>query len=264
MNSILSKIKYQYKDFLFNLRIFPLATVVSYYYRSYLIKRKFVDVNIKKKELGNIAIKIRCRNGIDKNVLYYSFFCNYHLTKSIHLNKANPVILDLGSNIGCTIIDIKLKYPGAIVYGYEMDIENYELAISNCSNFTNVHLFNKAVWINNDTITYNNNDHADAYSINTLSTEGSVVACQTIENILDENKIERVDFLKMDIEGAEVSILNELNLSWLDKICSFNIEFHNIDEEELGYYFRILTDKGFNVWKSILHWSAIEGIKQKF
>ena len=65
----------------------------------------------------------------------------------------------------------------------------------------------------------------------------------------------------MDIEGAEINILNDTDLSWLNFVLSFNIEFHNISETELNFYVDKLTNIGFRVWKSKSHWNAIEGVK---
>jgi FkbM family methyltransferase len=264
MNDLLSKIKYQYHDFIFNFGIFPFKILIKYYFYSYFLGKKIVTVRIKTKELNKIQIKIRCRNGVDRKVLYYVFFQKFHIVNSINLKREDPVILDLGSNIGCTIIDLKLRYPGSVIFGYEMDVDNYNLAVANCRNFSDVHLFNKAVWTKKDMISYNKNDPSDAYSISAEpGHKSSKVACLTMADILKENKIEWIDFLKMDIEGAEINILKETDISWLNSVLAFNIEFHHIAAAELNEYIQLLTMKGFSVWKSKKHWNAIEGIKEQ-
>ena len=263
MTSLLSKLKYQYNDFKFNKKIFSVNTLMKYYAYSYLLRKAFVKVSVKKNELNRTTIKIRCRNGVDRQVIYYVFFQKFHFTPSVYLNKRRPVILDIGSNIGCTIIDFKIKYPDSIVYGYEMDVDNYDLAVVNCLPFADVHLFNKAVWIKKGKISYNKNDQTDAYSIHSPgNVKNNEVDCISIMDIIKGNNIETVDILKMDIEGAEVSIFNETDLSWLDKVLSLNIEFHNVSEIELERYIQLLKGRGFNASKSQKHWSAIEAIKE--
>lgn len=262
MFNLISKIKYQYQDFKFNQKLFSLPVLVKYYFHSYFLQKKFITVKIKSAALLSNHIHIRCRNGIDRKVLFYVFFQNFHLTPSKYLNKKSPVIVDLGSNIGCTIIDFKLRFPESKVFGFEMDIDNYKLAIANCSNFSNVHLFNKAVWIKRGTISYNKNSQTDAYSIQTSGNkDNQEVDCLSITDIINENDIENVDFLKMDIEGAEVNIFKETDLSWLDKVLSLNIEFHNLSEVELEKYVQLLKTRGFIAWKSMQHWSSIEAIR---
>ena len=224
MSRLLNKLGYQFNDFIFNVHLFPMGMVVKYYYHSYFLKKKYIELNIKKKEFNNIYLKIRCRNGIDRKVLHYVFFDKFHHTPSVYLNKKSPVIVDLGSNIGCTIVDLKVRYPDAVIFGYEMDLENYNLAINNCSNFSKVHLFNKAVWIKNDVIKYNKTMHSDSYSITSeKDSKGILVDCVCMATIIKENSLENIDFLKMDIEGAEINILNDTDLSWLNFVLSFNI-----------------------------------------
>ena len=262
MSRLIGKIKYQYHDLVLNARLFRWMGVFRYYYYSYVLRKEFATIKLKAKEFEQVQIKIRCRNGVDRKVLEYVFNQKYHTTNEVFSNKLNPVILDLGSNIGCTILDFKLRYPGSIVYGYEMDIDNYKLAENNTRNLTGVYLFNKAVWLKKGRINYSKNNTTDAYSIvDSLVNSKINVDCLSMSDILKDNDIQQVDFLKMDIEGAEVPILNDIELLWLNKILAFNIEFHHISEDDLNGFIDLLTHKGFKVNKSLKHWSAIEGVR---
>jgi len=263
MTKLVSKIKYQYHDLILNARLFSWMDVLKYYYYSYFLRKEFITVKLKAKELNKVKLQIRCRNGVDRNVLNYVFNQKYHITNEPFLNKQNPVILDLGSNIGCTVLDFKLRYPGSIIYGFEMDLDNYNLAMTNCKGFSNVYLFNQAVWIKKDTIVYDKSNQPDAYSIiNVQNSKKSLsVASLSISDIINENNIGSIDFLKMDIEGAEIDILNEDDLSWLTLVHSFNIEFHHISDSMLEKYIPLLSAYGFNVSKSKYHWSALIGTR---
>lgn len=59
----------------------------------------------------------------------YVFHDQYHLAPGRLPDR--PVILDLGSNIGCTIVHYKYLYGGSRIIGVEMDEGNYELAKRN-------------------------------------------------------------------------------------------------------------------------------------
>ena len=48
----------------------------------------------------------------------------------------------------------------------------------------------------------------------------------TIEEIMDEFAMAKVDFLKMDIEGAEFAIFHD-SLTWLDRVDNLAMEVHN-------------------------------------
>lgn len=263
MPKFISKIKYQYHDLIFNARLFHWMGVFKYYYYSYFLRKEFITVKLKAKELNKVKIKIRCRNGVDRNVLDYVFNQKYHITDELFSYKRNPLILDLGSNIGCTILDFKLRYPDSVIYGYEMDIDNYNLALTNCKGFSNVYLFNKAVWIKKDTIVYDKSNQPDAYSITNEQNNKKPLSVGSIgiRDIIQENNIESIDYLKMDIEGAELDIINEEDLSWLKSVHSFNIEFHHISDSMLEKYIALLAAYGFNVSKSKYHWSALIGTR---
>ena len=261
---MLSKLSYHWKDFWFNTKIFPFSIVIKYYTFSYILHRKSLTVRLKKKNLQTYKWRIRCRNRIDRNVIDYVFFKQYHQSTYADIKTTAPIILDLGSNIGLTIADYKIKYPNSIIYGYEMDKENYDLAVENSRKFSNVNLFNKAVWTKKSVITYQNNDISDAYSIDVnYSAKGVQIECLSIPDILVENSIGFVDILKMDIEGAELEIFYNQNLSWLSIIKSFNIEFHHQTEEQMNKHLTLFRNYGFEAKKSLIHWNSIEGINIK-
>lgn len=260
---MLSKIKYQLNDLVFNYRLLTFRSLLIYYFYSYLFDKEFVTVKIKALKVQSVIFTIRCRNRFDRNGIHNTFFNNFHYTKSAYLDKDRPVILDLGSNIGLTVIDFKILHPNAVIYGFEMDLDNYNLALINCRKFSNIHLFNKAVWIKKGHLSYSRGVQTDAFSINDKCSEGKTeVESTTILDLIQENGIQRIDFLKMDIEGVEVDIFNDSNLEWLKSVYSLNIEFHNVSNQELNYYVELLNNNGFKAWLSLNHWSAIEAIRK--
>jgi FkbM family methyltransferase len=57
-------------------------------------------------------------------------------------------------------------------------------------------------------------------------TETITVPTRTIASLLEEIGWDHVDLIKMDIEGAEVCVLNALEPALLDRIGQLSIEFH--------------------------------------
>jgi len=151
-------------------------------------------------------------------------------------------------------------HPGAVILGYEMDPENFELAQVNCRNFDKVTIFNNAIWTEKSIVEYNKDIRTDAFSINKELHTGSGINAVSIADIINDNKLTSIDFLKMDIEGAEIEIF-KADISWLQKVLSLNIEFHNVSDVGLKRYVNLLQDNGFNAWKSKQHWCAIEAVK---
>lgn len=210
------------------------------------------------------SIMIRGKNVIDKQVIEYVFLKKYHLPPEETILSERPVILDLGSNIGSTLLDLCRRYPAAKIYGYEMDTSNYQLAVENCKAHKNIIVSNKAVWIKAGTVSYENQSRTDAFTINAEAKKdgSSDIESTTIPGIISENNLERIDYLKMDIEGAELKILDEQNIDWLERVMSLNIEFHNISESMLDHYQAKLEGKGFTTYKSANHWLSLLAYKK--
>ena len=255
-NLILQKLKWRYADFLFNLKLLQIKSVFTYYY-ALVVRKKIINIRIKKIKT---PFFIRVNNGVDRRVLEYVFEKKYHLPPKEYLLQKKSIILDLGSNIGCTIVDFKKRFPNSKVYGYEMNLENFRIAHLNVKELEGVYIYNKAIWINNGIAKYNLANSSDAHSIgNDVENNANsvLVECLTIQKVLTDNFIEKVDFLKIDIEGAENKIFKESDLSWLNNVGSLNIEFHNINKTQLLDYLKILENFGFSAYVSPIHWLSI-------
>lgn len=69
------------------------------------------------------------------------------------------------------------------------------------------------------------------------------VRAATIDELSEEHGIDRIDVVKMDIEGAEAGIMAG-NLDWLDRVGVLIIEIHR-KYVEPGPIFKALESKGF-------------------
>jgi len=85
------------------------------------------------------------------------------------------------------------------------------------------------------------------------------VKCQTIENILDNSKYKnkKIDFLNIDVEGAEMKVLETLNFEIYDPslICIEILGYRdlNIEKREIAIknnkIFKFLVDRGYKkIW----------------
>ena len=71
----------------------------------------------------------------------------------------------------------------------------------------------------------------------------------SFNDFIIENKIEKIDFLKVDCEGAEYGIFNSISNEYLSNyINKVAIEFHhNILDVKVQTLINKLQDNGFNV-----------------
>lgn len=155
-----------------------------------------------------------------------------------------PLIIDCGSNIGVTVIYFKRIYPESKILAFEADPKIAEILVENikANKINNVEVFNKAVWKNDGTLEIVP-EGADAASIYGKGKKIQVESLR-LKNILKANK--EIDFLKVDIEGAETEVIKDCNEE-LQKVKNIFIEYHSYFEfnQGLDEILSILTNNGF-------------------
>lgn len=214
-------------------------------------------IALKVKETKNH--KLYCRpHTTDAQVLWDTFYRKYHIPPT--KLKDNAVIMDLGANVGYTMAHFAFLYPNSKIYGVEMDLSNFLLAQRNISTLTNCKLIHAAVWYKNEEISYSG-DQAWGFKIDyegSTSELKTTVQAKTLDTIFKEFELDEIDYVKMDIEGAEKYIL-ENSKEWIDKIKTLKIEIHppSTIEESI----RILTENGFSCNRDTQHPSGIAAIK---
>ena len=145
----------------------------------------------------------------------------------------SKVIIDIGSNIGLSLIYFKkFSRESTQVIGVEADKKIFNIAQENLSlfKFENVILYNKAAWVE-DTVLVFNSDGADGGSVGDKATKSNgndnLVSAIDINTLL--NRFEIIDFVKMDIEGAEEKVFPHVEKN-LSKIKNIFIEYHGTSE----------------------------------
>jgi FkbM family methyltransferase len=123
--------------------------------------------------------------------------------------RAGDIVLDCGANVGVYTREA-LKNGAKLVVSIEPAPENIECLRRNFASEIaagRVILYEKGVWDKDETLVMRidpNNSAADSFIIRR---EGAVESKQlpltTVDKLVAELKLERVDFIKMDIEGAE-------------------------------------------------------------
>lgn len=133
----------------------------------------------------------------------------------------NEVIIDCGANIGgFTIQAARLVGSGGKVIAIEPDEDNYNLLLKNihANNFTNVIAVKKGAWSEKDVLTFHVGLRPGEHSFvlhddiaNQSQLKEVRIEVDTIDSMLKEQGITKVNFIKMDIEGAELEAIKGLN-----------------------------------------------------
>jgi FkbM family methyltransferase len=162
--------------------------------------------------------------------------------------KNEPFIIDCGANIGLSVIYMKHLYPNAKIIAFEPDDRNFELLHKNVSSFglTNVELRKEAIWIENTTLHF----ISEGSLMSKIQEAG--ISKNTIEvkaTRLKDLMIQPIDFLKIDIEGAEYKVLKDIEEK-LPLVKSLFLEYHGTfdQNEELNDILNTITQSGFRYY----------------
>lgn len=161
-----------------------------------------------------------------------------------------PRIIDCGSYIGTSILFFKVNYPNAVVTGFEPDEKNYDIVKSNLAawNFPDTSVVNAAIWINNDSLSFNaKGSMASRIEVGAQDEGGNkkTVKCVRLKDLL----VGEIDFLKIDIEGAEHAVLKDC-ADHLTNVKNLFVEYHGTYAEmfKLNEILDILVRNNFEYY----------------
>jgi FkbM family methyltransferase len=160
---------------------------------------------------------------------------------------ASPYILDLGANIGLSVLFFKQIYPNARIVAFEADPQIYRYLEQNVhgNGYTDVILINKAVWDSTTTLEFHP-EGADAGRVVAEGNQDTIeVAAIDVQDILREHP---ADFFKIDIEGAEEIVL-PASRDYLPHIPFIFVEYHSRPEQKQSLHkiVNLLTEYGFRI-----------------
>lgn len=156
----------------------------------------------------------------------------------------NPVIIDCGSNIGLSALYYNMEYPNANIYCIEADpgiakILSENLVANNCK----ATIIPKAAWIHNNGVTFSS-EGSDSGSVGTGD-----VNIDSLDLAEYLRGFEEIDFLKMDIEGAENTVIPHI-ANELKKVNTLFLEYHSsyTENQKLNELLSILKNAGFHYY----------------
>lgn len=159
----------------------------------------------------------------------------------------NAYILDCGAHIGLSVIYLKSICHTAYIVCFEPDKKNFNLLQKNIlsHNLKDIDARNEAVWIENTSLNFiQEGNMASKIGSNSSSNTVSVKAAR-LKDYLNR----KIDFLKLDIEGAEYKVIKDIAES-LGEVENMFIEYHgNFEQnEELLEIFEIISKAGFKFY----------------
>lgn len=211
--------------------------------------------NLKSKQVR--GFKVWYRNEKELDEIYKEKFINSEYKFKSLTN--SPFIIDCGSHIGLSILYFKSIYPDSEIIGFEPNPENFEILNRNIkeNKLTNIKTYNMALsdkvgeidlhmslkkdnpWTWGDTIIYN------------MWGDGNDDRKTKVKTVKLSSYINRnIDLLKIDIEGSEQIVLQEIE-NKLHFVREIAMEFHDtkttLKVNNFGTVKNILERNGFKI-----------------
>lgn len=181
------------------------------------------------------TVRVRCRGhrlvlrlGTSDILVLYSVFVAEDYGGEL---PAPPeTIIDAGAYVGYSAIYLAARYPGARILALEPDRSNFALLVTNVSRHGNVVPLNQALWREPGRVQLRDRGTGHwAFSLVGRTAEGrgeASVEAVTVAQLAERFSFDRIDLLKIDVEGAEKEIF-ETSGDWLGRVGAIYAELHD-------------------------------------
>jgi FkbM family methyltransferase len=144
-------------------------------------------------------------------------------------------IVDAGAYTGLSTVWSARRFPKAHIVAIEPDPENLALLRDNVAGLTAVSVVPAALWPTPGTLelvdpgsgpwAYQTRPAGEAHNTDDVPTR-AVVPTISVAQLLEAEPSHHIDLLKLDIEGAEVEVLEQA-ASWIDEVGAICLELHD-------------------------------------
>ncbi|MHA2105420.1 MAG: FkbM family methyltransferase [Candidatus Hodarchaeales archaeon] len=163
----------------------------------------------------------------------------------------DSIIVDIGANIGVYSVYASLMGKNNKIFAYEPVIDNFNVLQENIqlnNSEENIVAFNLGVSSQKEKRKLFLIDAVEHTLIEKNETQNFIeIECVSLNDIIEENNLPKIDLLKMDCEGAEYEILYNTAKENLQKIQEIRMEFHVVKDHDVHSLAKYLEENGFKV-----------------
>ena len=175
-------------------------------------------------------------NSSDVLVYLQVFFKGeYHLLNDLVL-PSKPCIMDLGANVGLFSLLCQSRWPEARIVAIEPDPENFQQLTFQFqqNNLLLADAISGGSWTRNQKLSITKTNDLLAWSFQVKEDPAGTIHGISIRSLLESKNLQRIDLLKMDIEGTEVLLFKDSDfLEVLEKrIAVIILETHHPREQK--------------------------------
>jgi len=188
--------------------------------------------------INNIPFTISIRKNSSDLIVFNQIIKNKEYRDIVDFflkHKLNlATVIDAGANIGLTSLFFKAYFPDTKIIALEPSEDTFKILCNNVlnNNLKDITTLKKGLWghstyLSPDTSFRDGLDWAFRLT-ETSDKNDSSIEVISIPDIMEQYNLTSIDFLKIDIEGGEVSVFNNtLNLDWLNNVNVLAIEIHD-------------------------------------
>ncbi len=144
-------------------------------------------------------------------------------------SKIKPkLIIDAGANVGYSALWFANRYKDARIIAIEPESSNFKILKRNTRCIKRIVPTEGGLW-SKDTFLKIVDDEVDpcGFQVEEVGpSDNSAIKAVTLNSILKESGCDKIDILKMDIEGSEKEVFSK-NLEWMDRTNIIIIELHD-------------------------------------
>jgi len=141
-------------------------------------------------------------------------------------------IIDGGAHVGCSAVFFAQRYPEATILAIEAERSNFALLQENTAEYPHVKCLNAAVWKNREGVQLEDSA-VESWGFRVREAGDAPKAAEpripsfAIDDLLAMSGHDRIDLLKLDIEGAEAEVFSGDCGSWMPKTGAIVLELHD-------------------------------------
>lgn len=169
----------------------------------------------------------------------------YFITKEIERYEKyykigrDDTVIDAGAFNGILSLVYAEKAKSGKVFSFEPDRKNLQGLEENLNlngNPKNIHLIKEGLWFYRGEVKfYEAGSVASSSFYKAEDSEENIIKVTSLDDFVAENKIKKIDFIKMDVEGAELNILKGARKMLSNFKPNLSIATYHLVEGELTY-----------------------------
>ncbi len=125
-----------------------------------------------------------------------------------HLEPAPQIIFDIGAHFGLAALYFACIYPDATIHSFEPSSMNFQYLQRNTRIFPNIHPHPIGMFSHTGSAEFYLHPSSGENSLLAQEARSERISVTTLDDFIAQNNIQRIDLLKIDVEGAEEAILS--------------------------------------------------------